>query len=1300
MGNLCCRRVAYNTYSPSTYICSNRSRKSAPPPPVQQASHTTEAGPAMTSYHSGDDCAINELLEGRMELEVILPDGRSVRLTVERRTPMMDLLVQATTANKISPGGHVIHIWTERGKDFIHYKPSTPIGSLDTNTIYIVPKKEIIEPPVKRMPKLANQPFEPTFRLQVHLPRNQLMVLRVSRKLTISELKSMVCNDKGLDPNRYQLVHPHHPSRALDGATTLFQYGFAEISLMSISSIQANLCQSTSDLIAYSSREDDRKKKGILALVSKKGCESISSSSDEFDSPGEFVTKKDNQVITQAPKPTLKKRQAPPPPPSASCNTKPRATLAPSIPPKKKQTGVTQSGGGTASSHSRHSSDSSGYHEASIFDESPEHSAPETSSGSSGVSSLDGLLHNGDDPKPAASKKRKAPQPPVKREKEELQSLQNPNPEVIVAHVSVCRIANEQLSSAAPTTPVITANEIKGTNIELVENSVSQAESAKGDQVISISSTLTSESKEICEQVSSEKENDDKPENSNDVCNDSNTREDEDNKHDLAQENADDGNATTTQKSLSSSLATIDDIQDSFDETIAEAQRLIDEEDKENQTDKHSEGGDQAESDAAEDKKPVTKLALATINALIEQDVTQREIASHIEAAFYTVEGSGSKTLEENKEDDWRYPLPDFPRPPPTAVLSRCSATPTPFLLAIKQRKSSGEHPKRGGDSSDVVRGQQTPSVTVTERPRSADVTKSRLNNFTIGSYGEQSKSDGQTSSLPSSLHVTGKSSQRLVKSESFSILDGDKQFDSPRKGKYGGPGVRIRSFAERNVKKSKPNDNKVYGVEGSVRGIKGQVRRRCTELLDWTTTAPSVIARSSSLLDLSNAIPEKPALGEKGAGQPVNSERETTNLKRSLSAHSLEQKSEFLAEQERLQQEYLKLQKQFVLWQKQLLSNHAILQEERIMPASSTLPAMPPRTLRQSQSLPNGVPESHANSDSGSFDDESSSSGGTSLVLRSLSYEPTTLPRSAINIPILDVNGANSKNGSSSLRSSTTKTHFKPPQIRPSTKCRQRLPPEVRKEDDSGSDLLSRIHEELKSSSLILPPKFPSKSSNEETPAVTKLQAIFQNGPVKQDNTDKTNGSCSVKALSSDRSSDVTSSENGSAKKFLTNGAASPEKIPVTISSIFSKKIETTKIEDSSAPLRKRHSSGVLGNTTEISRSGINSVDQNSEKAVASKTSVVQPTAPLCAKACETPATDSSPPPPPPPLPTATATKKSVLLTKLAEKKVVKAPSVDPREELMLEIRNFGGRRALKKTSLDSPSWTTTVYNTASASA
>ncbi|KAK7582679.1 hypothetical protein V9T40_014124 [Parthenolecanium corni] len=41
-------------------------------------------------------------------------------------TPMMDLLIQITTANKINPGGHAIRAYGDRG--ILPYQPSTPIG--------------------------------------------------------------------------------------------------------------------------------------------------------------------------------------------------------------------------------------------------------------------------------------------------------------------------------------------------------------------------------------------------------------------------------------------------------------------------------------------------------------------------------------------------------------------------------------------------------------------------------------------------------------------------------------------------------------------------------------------------------------------------------------------------------------------------------------------------------------------------------------------------------------------------------------------------------------------------------------------------------------------------------------------------------------------------------------------------------------------------------------------------------------------------------------------------------------------
>ena len=110
-----------------------------------------------------------DMLAGSMDLRVVLPDGHAVKMSVERSTPMMDLLVQATTLNKMTPAGHVLQVMGEHG--VLPYKPSTPIGALEAWTIHIVPKNKAQAPTVQKKaplkPANQQQPFEQTFRLQV-----------------------------------------------------------------------------------------------------------------------------------------------------------------------------------------------------------------------------------------------------------------------------------------------------------------------------------------------------------------------------------------------------------------------------------------------------------------------------------------------------------------------------------------------------------------------------------------------------------------------------------------------------------------------------------------------------------------------------------------------------------------------------------------------------------------------------------------------------------------------------------------------------------------------------------------------------------------------------------------------------------------------------------------------------------------------------------------------------------------------------------------------------------------------------
>lgn len=46
------------------------------------------------------------------------------------------------------------------------------------------------------------------FRLKVHLPRNQLYVTRVSRNVLLEDIMKKVCEEKILDPAKYEFKHP------------------------------------------------------------------------------------------------------------------------------------------------------------------------------------------------------------------------------------------------------------------------------------------------------------------------------------------------------------------------------------------------------------------------------------------------------------------------------------------------------------------------------------------------------------------------------------------------------------------------------------------------------------------------------------------------------------------------------------------------------------------------------------------------------------------------------------------------------------------------------------------------------------------------------------------------------------------------------------------------------------------------------------------------------------------------------------------------------------------------------------
>ncbi|XP_075751270.1 uncharacterized protein LOC119165123 isoform X2 [Rhipicephalus microplus] len=401
MGNVCFGHVRSTRTPapppPARIVCRSRAKKSAAPAPPRSLAggpSSSSIGQALRATGNGsvascppgagralsDDCAIDDLLEGRMDLHLALPDGREVHVNVERRTPVMDLLVQVATAHKINPSGYLVQAPNERG-DMLTCKPNTAIGSLDVSHLLIVPKGapavsgKVADPAYwhRKGVRPPSKPFEPTQRIQVRLPRQQLMVLRLPLTTTLGELRQNVCTEKNLDPQGYQLVRPGIPTRPLDLGCTLQEYGASEVTLLSNRTLANNIQNSTADIMSYSLNQENKRGSQVFPHHSGSKGSLTGSSSDGASSRGTSPTR--SELPTVFARPTSKKRPAPPPPLPAS--------PPPTIPEQEGDTTTLPVKGGRreGAGHSRQSSDSSGYHEASVLSDLPDTPSPEAVQG-------------------------------------------------------------------------------------------------------------------------------------------------------------------------------------------------------------------------------------------------------------------------------------------------------------------------------------------------------------------------------------------------------------------------------------------------------------------------------------------------------------------------------------------------------------------------------------------------------------------------------------------------------------------------------------------------------------------------------------------------------------------------------------------------------------------------------------------------------------------------------------------------------------------------------------------------------
>ncbi|CAG2059781.1 unnamed protein product [Timema podura] len=124
--------------------------------------------------------------------------------------------------------------------------------------------------------------------MQVHLPRNQLFVTRVSSKIALSDILSQVCVEKNLDPEKYELRHPGNLDQVLDARSSLADYKLQEVVLVARSTRPLSLA--STDIMVLHREEEKRRQQA------KSGSTSSSSTSRFFGA----VFKRSNRSVSVA----------------------------------------------------------------------------------------------------------------------------------------------------------------------------------------------------------------------------------------------------------------------------------------------------------------------------------------------------------------------------------------------------------------------------------------------------------------------------------------------------------------------------------------------------------------------------------------------------------------------------------------------------------------------------------------------------------------------------------------------------------------------------------------------------------------------------------------------------------------------------------------------------------------------------------------------------------------------------------------------------------------------------------------
>lgn len=282
-------------------------RKGAPPPRMKKKTSDTvlSNGNGSTSLYypndPPDDENMNEIADENVDLTVLLPEGKVRDTSVNSNIPMMDLLVNLAAHNKLSPAGYTIIVINDDTRKPVEYKPNQTVGSLCPKTgdgtprhltVQLAPKKGDSEK--QRNTKIA-QPFEMTYRFTVNLPQNQKKVLRISPATPLEDVHRQICSEKNLDPFRYMFQLSSDPYSKLNMQMTVGELKSNEINLivagtvnsaMSMPNLSVDRSQpmkSEQNLSYMPSTAEVKKKKGFFSFLKKDNSKKFSVQSVQKD---------------------------------------------------------------------------------------------------------------------------------------------------------------------------------------------------------------------------------------------------------------------------------------------------------------------------------------------------------------------------------------------------------------------------------------------------------------------------------------------------------------------------------------------------------------------------------------------------------------------------------------------------------------------------------------------------------------------------------------------------------------------------------------------------------------------------------------------------------------------------------------------------------------------------------------------------------------------------------------------------------------------------------------------------------